>query len=670
MHYIRLSALAVLALALAACETAQLGTSSPVFGTTETGSTPIRAAESLQPIDDRAASAPQILAPAENEGRQRPDIFRGGGEFADLSALSGGRESQPVSDPVTLNFVDAEVRDVIRSVLGEMLGINYVIGEGVQGRITLSSANPIDRSDVLAAFETVLQLHGIALVTSGDVVQVVSEAQAQGRTQLFGESGAAGYGIEIVPLRYISIDEARRVLQPFASSEAIVDTDSSRNVLLLAGTRAEIDGLKETLAVFDVDWLSEMSFAMFYPEHVDVTTLAGELDGIFNRANSPISGVVELIPIERINALLAVSPRPSYFADIENWVERLDRRASTPGPRIHYYRAQNLRASDLADSLSALLEIDGGASDENPEEGTGPRQSRTRIVPDEENNALMIYATLEEYALIDEALAQIDIAPAQVLIEATIVEVRLTDELKYGVQWFFESDDSNFTLSDATSGAVTSAFPGFSYVYGNSNVDVALNALSSITDVNVLSTPSLMILNNRTGTLQVGDQVPVTTQSAVSVSDPEAPIVNSVQFRDTGVIFQVTPRINNSGVVTLEVSQEVSDVVETTSSGIDSPTIQQRKIDSIVAVQDGETVVLGGLIRETGSQTRSGIPLLMEIPLLGNAFRSNSQTTRRTELLIFITPHVAGDVQAARDVTRMMRGRLATVSDRLNDLSQ
>ena len=182
--------------------------------------------------------------------------------------------------------------------------------------------------------------------------------------------------------------------------------------------------------------------------------------------------------------------------------------------------------------------------------------------------------------------------------------------------------------------------------------------------------PTLMVLNNHTATLQVGDQVPIATQSAVSIIDPNAPIVNSVQFRDTGVILQVTPRINNSGMVILEVSQEVSDVVETTSSGIDSPTIRQRKIDTIVAVQDGETIVLGGLIRESDNQTRSGVPWLMEIPFFGQAFRSDSTTTRRTELLIFITPRIARDAPSARRATDYMRDRLRAVSERLEELGR
>jgi general secretion pathway protein D len=167
-----------------------------------------------------------------------------------------------------------------------------------------------------------------------------------------------------------------------------------------------------------------------------------------------------------------------------------------------------------------------------------------------------------------------------------------------------------------------------------------LNAIESVTNVKVISNPKLLVLNNREAQLQIGDQVPVVTQSSVGTSNPDAPIVNSVSFRDTGVILRVTPRVNKNGLVQLDIQQEVSDVVPTTTSGIDSPTIQQRKISSTVAVKDGETIALGGLIRERNSKSRSGVPILVKIPGLGALFRSTNDAKGRTELIVLLTPRV------------------------------
>lgn len=177
----------------------------------------------------------------------------------------------------------------------------------------------------------------------------------------------------------------------------------------------------------------------------------------------------------------------------------------------------------------------------------------------------------------------------------------------------------------------------------------------------MLSSPELMVLNNQTASLQVGDQVPILSQQAVGVTTSQGSIVNSVQYENTGVILQVTPRVNRSGEVMMDISQEVSDVSSTTSSSIDSPTIEQRKITSTVAVQDGETVALGGLISKSRTESKNGIPFLQEIPVLGNAFRDTQDNDTKTELVVLITPHVVDSVERARAVTDELRRRLPMV---------
>jgi len=267
-----------------------------------------------------------------------------------------------------------------------------------------------------------------------------------------------------------------------------------------------------------------------------------------------------------------------------------------------------------------------------------------RIVPNDENNSLLIYASPTEFGMIDAALKRLDVPPRQVLIEATLAEVTLTKELDYGVQWAYQGSKGPVVLSQSGTGGIAQAFPGFSYLYnGSTSVKAVLNALQSITRVTVLSNPKLMVLNNREATLQIGDQVPVTTQSALSVGTVGAPIVNTVQMMDTGVILRVTPRVNQNGLVQLDITQEVSDVVKTTTSGIDSPTIKQRKLTTTVSVRSGDTIALGGLIREDASKSKSGVPFLSQIPLVGALFRNTNTNRDRTELIVLITPKVVRD---------------------------
>ncbi len=227
------------------------------------------------------------------------------------------------------------------------------------------------------------------------------------------------------------------------------------------------------------------------------------------------------------------------------------------------------------------------------------------------------------------------------------------------MQWYFEAGAAKVQFSDLAAGVPTGPIaPGFSAFVAGNGARAVLRALDTVTDVNVISSPQVLVLDNQTATLQVGDEVPVATQSAVDVNDGDTTVVNAIEFRDTGVILSVTPRVNAGGLVTMEVEQEVSDVVQTETSGIDSPTIKQRRIVSTVAVQSGQTVALGGLIRDSAGTVRAGVPLLKDIPLLGWLFSSNRVETGRTELVVLLTPRVVRNQQEATVVTDELRGRL------------
>lgn len=250
--------------------------------------------------------------------------------------------------------------------------------------------------------------------------------------------------------------------------------------------------------------------------------------------------------------------------------------------------------------------------------------------------------------------------PNQVLIEATIAEVTLNDEMQFGVRWYFQNkhNTQSTTFTNSAAGVVSAVYPGFSYALKAANAALTINALNAVTNVNVISSPSLMVLDNKTASLQIGDQVPIATQSAVGVVSAGSPIVNSISYRDTGVILSITPRINESGRVLLDIEQEVSNVAPTSTSGIDSPTIQQRKIKTSVLVNDSEALTLGGLIQSKNNSTKDQVPLLGDIPILGNAFKTKDNTIGKTELIIIITPRVVRNLNEAQLVTDEYRRKL------------
>ena len=307
-----------------------------------------------------------------------------------------------------------------------------------------------------------------------------------------------------------------------------------------------------------------------------------------------------------------------------------------------------------------------------------------RIIPDEQNNSVLIYATQDEDERIDAMLRKIDIVPLQVRIDATIAEVTLNSQLQYGTQFFFKSGGINGILNDTSSTTalgsnpastvLSTAFPGF-ILGGNGagGAPIALQALQAVTTVKVLSSPELLVLDGQTARLQVGQLVPYLTSSAQStVANSE--VINNINYQATGVIMSVTPRVSEGGLVTLDISQQVSSVdtsVSTSTTGISSPTFSQQAVTSKVTVQDGQTVGLAGLITDNLTKSNSGIPFLKDIPLLG--FLAGTQSNKRTrdELLILITPHVEYDARDARALTADLQSQLqdaATVPGELNGL--
>ena len=280
---------------------------------------------------------------------------------------------------------------------------------------------------------------------------------------------------------------------------------------------------------------------------------------------------------------------------------------------------------------------------------------------DQDNNAILIMASPADYRMIEAAIRQLDIQPRQVLINAIISEVTLNDELDYGVGWFLSGDRFELGFNTPLPGGAQAAGEGLALAIFNGSDETRLffDLLASKSDVKFLSAPQVMVRDNQTATIRVGDQIPVTTRSSQSTSDPDAPIVTEVQFRDTGTLLTVTPRINAGGQVTLDISQEVSlPGTEPAVGGGGNVSIAQRTIDSSVTVHGGQTVVLGGLIRETVTAARSGIPLLMDIPWLGELFSSNSENVGRTELIVTISPTVVENQRDAEMVTEELRQRM------------
>ena len=623
---------------------------------------------------------------------------------------------------ITLNFENTNLREVVKVILGDLLNVNYSIDPGVQGAVTLQTSEPLSRKDLIPTLELLLRMNGAALVPQIGLYNVVPRDSAM-RGMLapqLGNSGQAlprGYSVRIVPLTYIAAGEMQKILEPFAAAGNVVRVDTVRNLLILAGGGPELARLLETVRIFDVDWLKGMSIALFTPDFVDAETLSTELQAVFGEGgDSPLAGVIKFVTLERLNALLVITPRPQYLEKVADWVERLDRDSGGVGQRLFVYRVQNGKAADLATVLTEVFQRDAGSAvvpppelapglealeiaappppgeDQEAAPGAAQRLLATpaafrpeslvggegvaissggeiRIIADEINNALVILATAQQYKQVEAALRRLDVLPQQVLIEATIAEITLKGDLKYGMEWFFTNtlgDKTGQGLLDlgVTGTGIGPVIPGFSYsiVDKAGAVRAVLNALAEDSRLNVISSPSLMVLNNQTAHIDVGDEVPVVTQQQQSTVGTSSPIVNNIEYRNTGVLLSVTPRVNAGGMVVMDVEQEVSQVVsESTDTTTLTPTISKRSITTSVAVQSGQTVVLGGLIREQKVVSRSGIPGLYNLPIIGPLFGVTIDEQVRTELVVLITPRAVRNPAEAAQVTEEFRNKMESL---------
>jgi general secretion pathway protein D len=444
-----------------------------------------------------------------------------------------------------------------------------------------------------------------------------------------------------------------------------------------------------------------MSFALLQLRDANASQVANELNQMFGKGGER---GFRTLPITRMNALLLISPQPALLDGAKRWVSRLDH-ADKDGRRIHVYQIQNRRATDIAKILTGILgnerssspppparpvapqltpsltstlhqsspssfgnfgePLGGGSGSSSPEVTSSidaqpeNKPQGAKVTADVQTNSVVVVANAEEWKVVEAALRRLDVMSAEVLIEATVAEVTLNNNVSHGVRWFFQNSGNSVSLTDST-GTLDTATPGFNYVLNLPSAQVAISALETVTDVQIVSSPALTVLDNETAKLQVGDEVPVATSSAQSVVAAGAPLVTNIDYKDTGVILGVTPHINASGLVMLDISQEVSDVVATTTSSLNSPTIEQRRLSTTVVVRSGREIVLGGLISTNGNRENDGIPLLMDIPIIGNAFRSQvTRANSRTELLIFLRPTVMGTSRDISKITREIKARMS-----------
>lgn len=629
-------------------------------------------------------------------------------------SVGGGVEAGDIE----LNFVNAEVQEFVRVAFDEILREPVVVDPSIQGRVTVRTPGAVSKRAALDIVRAALETQGLQMGKTGATYRIsgrggasggagghvrvlhlsaISAEQAKaalqpftnGQVQISGGtdgrslllSGAASdveglaqlvgaldvdqmraVSFALLPLREASATAVSNELnQMFGAREGqgfkAMPIQRVNGVLITTRSKETLERARSWVRKLDQTGKDTRRVNVYQLQNRRANEVAHILQGMFG-VSSGQSG-------RTANQRAPIAP--GFTPALSSGAAGPGASSSAGVPRLASIGSS---ASLVPNSEQGGLSSTGGYAEPpvSPAEASvplGASSSEAEQVPvsiraDTATNSIVVVSKPDDYRMVESAIRRLDVLPSQVLIEATIVEVGLNDALRHGVRWFLQNGNHGGSLTDSASGSFGNVYPGFNYTFNAGGARLVVNALEKITDVEIVSSPALTVLDNQPATLKIGDQVPVATRSARSVINPDAPTVNEIEMKDTGIILQVVPRVNSSGLVMLDISQEASDVVPTTSSAIDSPTIRQRKINSSVAVQSGSEIVLGGIISRRKTKSKEGIPGLMHIPVLGSAFTSLGKNEReRTELMVIIRPTVVNSRQDLQILTQEIKSRMA-----------
>ena len=575
---------------------------------------------------------------------------------------------------IDISLDNMDIYPVLEQILGNTLGLNFVVEPSIKGTISVHIRGNYTKSELLNIVNSVLQMQGLAITAGGHgMYKVVRKANSpkMGVVISTNRTKKSGDVIKVIQLEYLSAAQAVSNLRNLVSPGAVIIPVASSNSIILSDTAENVSKVAKILGILDENIFKDVHWRLFTLENTDVEELAKDLSSIFKanvlykRPGIDPNGL-QIITLKTLNGLLVVTRWEKVLEQVTRWVHELDQGQLDKGSRVYVYFVQNGKAKDLADILNELYGESGSVKakkkilvkrDKQPQKelsvaASGELTGEVKIIADETNNSLIFKARPKDYAIIKELLDKLDILPRQVLIEVLVAEVTLNNEVKYGVEWFIENKGININGTPYNANMMLDAgkavaqdvglgnnLPGFTYALydGEGTLKALINLLDTSTDVDILSTPNILAADNQEARIEIGEDVPVLSESTISSGGVKT---QGVQYRKTGIILQVKPSINDNGLVRMEITQEVSKVNDQQTAGITSPRITNRKATTYVIAKDGQHILMGGLMSTMVTEVTHGIPLLKDIPVLGYLFGSKGTKTEKKELIFILTPHV------------------------------
>ncbi len=567
---------------------------------------------------------------------------------------------------VALNFDNAEIKEVLQVVLGEILNVNYILDKRVGGAINLHATGQVYKEELLSMLNTLLFVYDFAILKDGDLYRILPKAESRQESNIVISGDkippwSKDIMIQIVPLQYENPKNLNATIKPFMTGIGNIVTHGDSPYIILIETASNMEKLLTLVKTFDVPFFAGKAVKFYDFKYVDARNMAKDLAAIAQSMGGKAGGDGEFnfVPFSDTNKMLLVTRVPELLPKIDLWIKNVDVPPSEleEETKVYVYKVQHQKAETIVPVLTQIY-TEKMAAQPKP---LGKKQLEAmKIVADAKTNTIVVKALPSDYRGIKAIIEAIDATPQQVFIEVLILEVDLDTNWDYGAQWALNMGSIKLKgLTDAQSGKVstTAGTPFLKFTKGN--FEILMDILATNSKTKILSAPHILVRDEQPANIQVGSEVPILSSSGQQTGTTVT--FQQVQYRDTGIILTVTPHIGENDYVTLEIKQEVSNAETTTTGVSDSPTFSTRKAGTSLVIKSGHTISLGGIIEQRNEKSVSKIPLLGDIPYLGNLFKSTSIANRRTELIMLITPYVANDAEEADSLTTAFQKKLKEI---------
>ena len=575
------------------------------------------------------------------------------------------------------------IKDYLHYVLGELLNVSYVLGDGVendQQSITLNLQESVSKRKLYSLSQEVLAERGY-VIRYADQLFYIHKQQGQGNQGdtvfAYGNTVASVPDtsvtiMQMVPFNFGTQVSLASMVERFINVKATAYPQ--RDMMLLQGKRRDILRALEFVDIMDQPIFKDRVIAMYRPNYVSLDAIVDALKPLLDRegidfSDSSKSTAIASVKVDRLNTLFLFASNSLLIERAVYWAEQLDKPSETEESQYFIYQPVYSRAVDLGASLQLLISDSTGigsstsaAAQNNLQDSPSPTagslvasNKNLKMVVNEQANTLIFKTTGREYKQLLPLIKRLDILPKQIGLEVMIAEVTLTDKFKQGVE--FALSNGNYTAG--TLGALGAAeFGGLSYVLTGANGRVTMNSFQSDSLVNVLSRPSIVVRDGFSASINVGTDIPVIGETTIDPNDANSIARTSIVYRKTGVKLNVTPTVNSMGVVTLEIEQSISSQVDDVATVSGSPAIFERSISTQVIAQDGQTVILGGLISDNNSKGTTRVPFLSSIPFIGKLFTAESRSGDKTELVVMVTPKIISSTSEWENLKRQLSSQL------------